>query len=343
MTEFEENLVLTAILTHLHGTKRTSQANVKFNCPMCVLRGETPDKRYRCGMWNNYQEIGFNCFNCGFKTRYIMGQPLGKNMQAFLTEIGVPSIEVLRLKHWAMSLKNIVTSDPLQVRPLDFQYKALPVGARTIEALVNDNCNDNDFLQAIEYLYGRGDTIAEATTYYWTASRQNNLNRRIIIPCYYDDNMIGWTARGIDDTIEPKYFKELPQNFLFNTSALSRKIVIIVEGVFDALAIDGVGVLGAELNEIQAKWIVNSGKQIICLPDRDKAGGRLIDHALKYHWAVSFPRPTLGANRGWWTEDIKDAAAAVTKYGQLYTLRSIIAATTENIMKINIIRNSYFN
>ena len=49
------------------------------------------------------------------------------------------------------------------------------------------------------------------------------------------------------------------------------------------------------------------------VPDRDKAGQKLIDDALEYGWSVSFPE---------WEADVKDINAAVIRYGKLFTLKS---------------------
>jgi hypothetical protein len=322
--------------------------SIIFNCPMCVTRGHRPDTRKRGGMENTINGVGISCLNCGFVTKYQMGSPLGRNVKEFLTQIGVSSTEIAYLNYWALTLQKIAnnSNNPeiqtlLPNVPIFDAIKPLPDG----EEWANDNCSDLDFLRVIEYLYDRGEEIAESYTYYWAPSKIRNLNERIIIPCYNNDKMVGWTSRAITSKIFPKYYNQTPQNLLFNSSALNhskRNNVIIVEGIFDAIAIDGVALLGAKLNENQALWINNSGKQIICVPDRDKTGKALIDFALKYDWGVSMPRPiSLGADRGWWSNEIKDAADAVKTYGRLYTIRSIIESTTYNKMKINLLRKNF--
>jgi DNA primase len=118
---------------------------------------------------------------------------------------------------------------------------------------------------------------------------------------------------------------------LFNNRMISkpRKFIILVEGVFDDLALEGVATMGAKLSEEQAYWLKESGKQIIVLPDMDRAGQALIDLALKHDWMVSIPN---------WDSNIKDANDAVNTYGKLYTVRTIIDAATNNKLKINLAR-----
>ena len=344
---FEENRVWTAIQTHLK-TKRNPRT-LSFNCPMCVTRNETPDKRMRGGIINDLNGIAISCFNCGFKTRWKMGDLLNKNIKYFMEQIGVPSIEIARLNHWSLSIRNMIQSniennniDKSMLLP-SFSTCKLPEESRLITELIEENFNDPDFLEVITYLFNRGEEIFDATTYYWSPIKKNEINRRIIIPCYYGDSLVGWTARTID-SINPKYFNRTQPDFLFNSSALdnpNRQIVILVEGIFDALAIDGVGLLGNKLNERQVSWINDCGKRIIVLPDRDKAGNRLIDLALEYNWEVSFPRPmavVMRSSQVWWESEIDDAADAVKHYGKLYTIKSIISAATDNRMKIKMQR-----
>ncbi len=110
---------------------------------------------------------------------------------------------------------------------------------------------------------------------------------------------------------------------------------MVVEGVFDALALDGVGVLGADMNEAVIAQIKASRLSPVVLPDHDKAGQRLIDHALAHGWAVAFP--ALRDGRGhddWWAPDVKDAADAARLYGRLYALRSVLRSATSTPLKI---------
>jgi hypothetical protein len=202
-----------------------------------------------------------------------------------------------------------------------FPTLSLPAGARSLQAWADDGQTHPDFLACIAYVLQRGDFLVAATTYYWTPLA---FSRRVIVPCYHEGRLVGWVARAVDADTSVKYLKEIPSNFLFNTALLNnddRAYVFIVEGVFDALAIDGVSALGASLNDHQINWIKQSGKTPIVVPDRDAAGRRLIDIALAQQWAVAAP---AYGGRHWWHPEVKDAAEAVQRYGRLYTLRSII-------------------
>ena len=111
-----------------------------------------------------------------------------------------------------------------------------------------------------------------------------------------------------------------------------RKFIIVVEGPFDAISIDGVAAFGSEMNKSQIQWLNSSDKEKIVLPDRQRKNQGLIDIALSNDWSVSFPC---------WEENIKDAADAQRQYGQLYTLASIIKFRTNSRLQIEIKRKMF--
>ncbi len=317
--------------------KRQNTGFLDINCPMCTSRGESADRRRRCGIKYDAKGIGVNCFNCGFKTKFRVGTSLSKPMQDFLLLVGVPRDEVWKLQHWAFTVSHMMQHTEETFEPhlqASFPEVALPDGAMTLEAWAQRDHTDPDFLQAATYLFSRGDDLAQATSYYWTPHTAAQLNKRLIIPCFFEGKLVGWTARATGDNMKLKYFNQTPPNYLFNIDALSaprRKYVIIVEGIFDALALDAVATMGARLNDQQIKWINQSDKIKIVVPDRDKAGGRLIDIAMREQWSVAFP---AAGNRAWWEPKIKDAAEACARYGRLWTLRSVLATATDNNLEI---------
>src|SRR5690606_27069763 len=101
----------------------------------------------------------------------------------------------------------------------------------------------------------------------------------------WDGKIVGWTSRATFTT-HWRYFTEVQPHYLFNTEVLDNdwKYVIIVEGPFDALAVNGISALGGSLTPEQCKWINQSGKTPIVLPDLEKKGESLIDIALREGW-----------------------------------------------------------
>jgi DNA primase len=103
--------------------------------------------------------------------------------------------------------------------------------------------------------------------------------------------------------------------------------VIVVEGIFDALAIDGMAVMHNDINEKQTQLIKNLERQVIVVPDQDEAGLKLVDRAIELGWAVSIPT---------WPEGIKDVNDAVVKLGKIATLLIILQAKETSKIKIEI-------
>jgi hypothetical protein len=344
--DFSVNFVAQPLLNRVRArSKRSGSGFLSINCPLCVARGQTrPDTRKRCGIYININHVGVNCFNCGLKARYEPGKALSHNMRDFLMGIGVSDNEVKRMAYHAARLRRVVAANPeLATSPTTFSagfaHKPLPRDAKPISEWAAEGCTDPNFLDVATYMLSRGAAISESpVVYHWTPSQERGMHRRLIVPFLHEGRTVGWSARTIDAGVEPRYDSEVPTDFLFNNNVLTyplRRYAILVEGVFDAIAIDGVGLLGARLNARQALWIVSAEKDVILVPDRDKSGQALVDVAMHYGWSVAFPRDR---RENWWEEDVKDAADAAKRYGRLYTLRSIIASATSSKPKIQVMR-----
>ena len=331
-------------------TRRRKKGGANFInicCTMCVERGETPDTKYRCGI-KRESYIGVHCFNCGLRAKHRAGEPLSTNMKKFLLSLGLDEMAVKRLAYRAHTIAAMVEKSPEAQALVDidismkFPAKLLPPKSASFETWANQGCLDPDFIATAEYLFSRGAELSRSTTFYWSPETTDDINKRLIIPFYHQGEIVGWTGRAIDPSIEPKYHSQVAKDYLFNNSVLydrNRSYVILIEGVLDALAIDGVGTLGAKLNDRQCAWVESFGKDIIVVADRDASGQRLIDIALKRGWQVAFPALTSNhASRNWWEPNCKDVAEAVDRYGRLYVLTSILKTATGDNMEINLKR-----
>jgi hypothetical protein len=349
-----DDFVWSAITSALSGRrKRANTGFLNIDCPMCIHRGHNADRRQRCGIKNLNPGIHIFCFNCDFNTGWSPGETLSRYLRDFMVSAGVPEVTVKRLNHRALVYRQMVEKNPEAQAlipasfSLEFPKRQLPTGALSFDVLAARGCEEPDFLDCAAYLFGRGDDLAAATTYYWTADTQNSMNRRVIIPFLRHGEIVGWTARLIDppamigDKLQSKYHNNNPLDYVFNNHVMEhrrRKYIIVVEGVFDALAIDGVATCGAKLSDKQASWIDSMGKTVIVLPDHDVTGERLIDKAVARGWHVSFPLIKSGSAYNWWEPDIKDAADAVQRYGRLYTLTSILKSASVDKTAIHVKR-----
>lgn len=306
----------------------------KANCPVCSLRGESIDKRRRFGVIFQDDKVGLHCFNCKFKARYTNGEHISKDMCWFLSAVGVDFHEIERLKFNSnhQLYKNgsvLIKRDKKNIADAWGEI-LLPEGANTLENLAISDCQDAKFIEVCAYVINRKLTCFDKLM--WTPSSEHNLDRKLMIPCYYKDKTCGYIARSLTTTTKniPKYFKSVPDNFVFNLDAQQgRKYCILSEGALDALVTEGISCLGNNINQDQADLINSMGVSIIVCPDREESGQGLVDIALKNDWAVSFPK---------WENNIKDAAEANAKYGKLYTIKSILDGAENNKLKINVLR-----
>jgi hypothetical protein len=207
----------------------------------------------------------------------------------------------------------------------------IPASAWTLSD--NPTYEERAFSAVTEYSHSRllsGPEVKWSPANYILGNQVVPLKERLIIPCYYHNKVVGWVARHIKQDVRPKYFAQTPSDFVFNIDAQTddREVVIVVEGIIDALLIGGVSGLGNEISDEQASIIEMLHKRVIVVPDNDKAGKEMVNAALEYGWEVSFPD---------WFETVKDCAAAVERYGKLFTVASIIANAEKNPLKIQLL------
>lgn len=315
----------------------SSSGWVSFNAVCCHHNGESADTRGRGGIITNGNgSVSYSCFNCGFKANYTPGRHLTYKFRKLLSWLGASETEVKRLVIEAIRVKDFVA--PEQVveshEEVVFKPRPLPEAALTIKQLstfyrLSDYENMPDELyKAVEYANDRQINIHKYD-FYWSPETAYNLHKRVIIPFYWKNDIIGYTARAVDDKVKPKYHSQYEPNYVFNVDNQTpeRKYVIVVEGPFDAMAIDGVAVLGNEVSEVQADIIDSLGREVIVVPDNDRAGASLVEQATEYGWSVSFPI---------WHEDCKDVNEAIIKYGRLFVLKAILDGKETSKLKIEL-------
>jgi DNA primase len=140
--------------------------------------------------------------------------------------------------------------------------------------------------------------------------------------------VVGHTTRFLDDRT-PRYIQDIQHGYVFGTDlqATDWQYAIVVEGVFDALSINGLAVLHAEINDAQARLIRSLNREIIVVPDQDEAGMKLVDRAMELGWSVSMPE---------WPADVKDVNDAVIRWGRLATLITIMQAKETSKIKLEL-------
>lgn len=313
-----------AVLQLLPTRRRASSSGwISFNAPCCHHRGHKPDTRSRGGIIVNTDgAVTFHCFNCQFKTGYRPGNHLGYRFRRLLAWLGADENTINRLVIEAVRIKDITgtrTTEPEPVE-IDFKARALPDPVYLVE----------QDAAALKYCQDRGIDLNKYPMLV-TDRTEHNLNRRVIIPFTWQNKLIGYTARAWDAAVKPKYHSQYEPNYVYNMDQQRShaEFVIVCEGPFDAMAIDGVAVLGNDCSETQADIIDTLGREVILVPDQDRAGQQLIRRAQEYGWSVAFPV---------WAETSKDINEAVTRYGKLFVLKSILESKETSRLKIELLR-----
>lgn len=325
--------------------RKTSNSGFYVNCPMCISQGESrPDSKQRGGFTIN-SDNGFiyHCHNCKFSTKWQFSGAVGKNLMYFLTTIGIPSKQIpikLRLLKYGETLGGkveIKEEKQLEVI-INFDEVNLPSGSRSFESWVEDEDQETLFMDAFSYVAARGEAVFNGATYYWTDDTNYAINQRVIIPFYHHGKIIGFTARVFTGNNKlRKYYSNLPSHYMYNQDLLEGDldIIFLVEGVLDAICINGVGVLGNHLSKQQVNLLKWSRKRIILVPDRNKAGEKLLDQVNDLDWEIA-----LITNE--WGNGTEDCADATKRFGKLYTLETILNTATGDKMKIKIFKSGLF-
>lgn len=299
--------------------------------------------------------VSYHCFNCHFTASWQPGRHLSYKFRQLLSWLGADDVTVKRLVIEAIRIKDTVAPEVVEkareeyvVKPRDLPEQAISISELVSYLILNrENAREEDYVhltKAVEYLHDRQIDMAKYE-FFITPETYSNLHRRVIIPFYWKGQVIGYTARALDDKIKPKYFSWYEPNYVFNVDNQKpdSKFVIVTEGPFDGMSIDGVSVCGAEVSEIQADIIESLGKEVIVVPDFDikEVNGRqvwsgegLVDAALKYGWNVSFPI---------WHTEYKDTAKAVEKLGKLFTLKAILDGKETSKLKIELLKKRIYN
>jgi len=320
------------------GWKQTPSGWISGNCPMCSKRGHNPDKRGRGGIRFEDDHFQYNCFNCGFKTGWSNGRRIGGKLQELLTTFGTDPADIQRLNLELLREQeaNDIAGQYIEKKveekvKIDWPEVALPPNSHRIGEYPIDQLDKKQLEKlalACTYIMKRGLDFCED----WHWSPHMHFANRVVLPFYYKNKIVGFTARW---TLEnrpdamPKYYNQMPQNFVYNLDKqYTHDTVIVTEGQFDAIQVGGVALAGNTPNSIQCKIIEDLEKDIVLLPDFDSSGMDTVKVAIKNNWAVSFPP---------WEDDIKDASDAVERYGRLFTVKTILDSVETNATKIKIL------
>ena len=315
------------ILAYLPAKRKPSpQGWLSFNAVCCTHNGNSQDKRGRGGIKVTEQGWSYHCFNCAYTASFILGRTVSFKARRLLGWMGVPDNEI----------------DMLNLESLRH---------RSIHGILEDRQKTFNVLSAIEFKEADdfppfSEVVTPEHPLYWDYIRRRGVPADfpimtsiktdgvhwtrpfVLVPFTYDNKVIGWTARFLDDK-QPKYINHSQPGYVFGTDSQHAdwQHVLVMEGIFDALSIGGLAVMHNTISDAQARLIRSLGREVTVVPDQDVAGVELIDRAVELGWAVSIPE---------WPEGCKDVNDAVIKLGRLGALLTIMATRETSKIKIEI-------
>lgn len=325
--------------------KQSPSGWLSGNAVCCVHNGETADTRARGGLIITADgAVNWHCFNCKYKTGYSPGRHLSYKFRKLLYWMGADENTVKRLVVEAIRLRDqehVDLATDSEHNQIKFATRTLPESAKTLYQwaafyeLSDWQQVPAEYHDAVAYADKRGIDLQKYDLY-WTPESASNLHRRLIVPFYWQGEVIGFSARAVSDGVKPKYYSQIEPNYVYNldNQLATSKFVIVCEGTFDAMSIDGVATLGNNCSEFQADIIDSLKREVIVVPDTDRAGKRLVNQAIDYGWTVSFPV---------WFEKYKDINAAVQDLGKLFVLKSILDGRETTRLKIELRSKKLYN
>jgi hypothetical protein len=300
--------------------KQSSSGWVSFNGPCCVHNGESVDRRQRGGFKSSIEGWSYHCFNCNFTASFILGRNLSIKARKFLSWLNVPAEEIDRIQ--LESLRHRSIEGMIDDRQ------------RTADAILGIHFEEKD-MGGVEFVTPEHTDIwnylrrrKAPIDYPYMISSTKGARPGVIIPFTYNNTLVGSTKRFLDDR-KPVWINDFQPGYVFGTDLQHQdwQYVIVTEGIFDALSIDGLALMHNTVSDAQVRLIRNIGKEIIVVPDQDIAGMELVDRAVELNWAVSIPD---------WPDGIKDVNDAVIKLGKIATLITILQSKETSRIKIEL-------
>lgn len=243
----------------------------------------------------------------------------------FLSWCGVPDEQITKWNFESLQQKDLIEYIKVKKQKLKVKFKEtkLPEDAILIDE------NNIEHKKYADYIKSRGLSIGDYP-FMITPNEKGRNSNRIIIPYTFEGKVVGHISRYLDNRI-PKYIKEQQTGYVFgyDLQKPDYDVCVVVEGIFDALSINGCALTHDTISDEQAEVLRRLNRKIIIVPDLDKSGMTICDRALELGFHVSIPN---------WSEEIKDTNDAIRKYGKLPTLLSILQAATNNKIKLELQR-----
>ena len=245
------NILLGFIENVLGKSHKRARENYAFNCPKC--NHHKPKLEVNLHTDENGQNP-FECWVCGFK---------GRTIKSLLKQLQVPAEQAYEILKYVRKGDEIGYA-PTSVVELPKEFQAL-YSASTTSIIAN---------KVKKYLYKRGFTDRDFLKYNIGYCTSGQYTGRIVVPSYGENNQLNFfVARTFEDAYHKYRNPECSKDIIgFENLINWSQPIILVEGVFDAIAVkrNAVPILGKSLSKALIKKIVSSTVEDIYIAlDRD--------------------------------------------------------------------------
>ena len=286
-------------------------------CQMCN------DYKERAGIKYDSGEIAYNCWNCGTSARYTeFSGKISNKFTKILASYGIDVDEINAIVNSSFFTEDqeqkTITLSSLTKPNLDTPTIKLPKASLRLGSTL-------DFLDYQEkiakYLVDRK---VDLLKYAFFFSIEDRFIDRVIIPFYRNGKLIYWQARSIDKN-EKKRHDNAPvsrEAIMFNYDkvfTVSSTPLVVCEGVFDAMMLDGIAILGSKLTAAKIEILKQSRRKLVFIIDKDENGKHLAEEVLSHGWEICFT-----------PEGSHDLNDSVQKYGFSESARYIAENKTKN-------------
>ncbi len=256
--ELIQNFLLNEVTVELEERPKTGEKKkFAFNSPFCL------DSERKCVVW--FPSGLFRCYKSGTEGNFIHFVKLIKNLSSY------SEAKFYVLKNYLSdikSLKNFLSDDFNETKELeDEEILVLPEECEKL--------SEKKHPEYFSYLINReisNETIKSVNLFI------NKENKRIVFPIYSNDKskLLYFTQRSIEKNPKVRWLDSVSKHKSSVTFSVNKdsQIIYLVEGIFDALKVNGgVSILGSYLHsQIEGELKSKNYYKIIVVMDNDLPG-----------------------------------------------------------------------
>lgn len=260
----EYSFLLASLENVLGKSKHTTKDNYSFICPFCCWKNPKLEVKM---LTDANGENPWACWRCGQK---------GKKIRNLLRKINLSREEAQEV------LKYIKKDSSYQYVPT--KEVSIP---KEFVSLIGDNFPKYGLAnKAKNYLYDRGVTKEDIIKYNIGYCESGTYAGRVIIPSYDSKGFLNYfVSRSFEDAYKKYLLPDASRDIIFFENLINWNVpIILVEGVFDAMAVkrNVIPLLGKSITKnLMIKIIESSSNDIYIALDND-ALDKALDHCKKF-------------------------------------------------------------